>query len=123
MGKRYKIVLPYPDRDLGPNRSRNVHWTRKAKLVREYRAEASLTIRLNYHPTELFQATTLNAQATFYCKDKRKRDRTNLSAMLKPAWDGFQDAGLIEDDCGIIEHPCEINYDKNNPRVEVELWT
>ena len=119
---RYKITLPYPHRDLGPNRARNVHWGRKAKLVREYREEAYIQARAELFELSPPQHKTLNSRATFYVKDKRKRDRDNLQAMLKPAFDGFQDAGLVEDDCWITHHPCEIKYDKDNPRVEIELW-
>ena len=121
---RYKITLPYPHRDLGPNRARNIHWSRKSKLVREYREAAGWECE-----TAIFEAwgcnpkhKALNSRATFYVKDKRKRDRDNLQAMLKPAFDGFQDSGLVEDDCGITHFPCEIKYDKENPRVEIELW-
>ena len=117
---RYKITLPMPHRDLGKNRERNIHWSRKAKLIKEHRVDAQLSAWAVVKGRPKHKL--LNAKPTFYLPDKRKRDRVNLAGMLHPAWDGFQDAGLIEDDAGLILHPCEIKYDKDNPRVEIELW-
>lgn len=37
-------------------------------------------------------------QATFYHKQKRRRDDINHLAMLKPAYDGIVDSGLLQDD-------------------------
>jgi hypothetical protein len=33
-----RVDLPWPPRDLSPNRSRNVHWSKKSKTVRDYKA-------------------------------------------------------------------------------------
>jgi len=38
-------------------------------------------------------------KATFYHKQRRNRDDINHMAMLKPAYDGIVDSGIIKDDC------------------------
>ena len=43
--------------------------------------------------------------------------------MLKPAYDGFVDAGIIEDDDAdhLTSLPCEFRIDKVTPRVEITI--
>ena len=57
-------------------------------------------------------------QATFYYKDKRRRDRDNMAAMLKYAYDGIA-AALGVDDYGFRPQMPEVTVDKDDPRVEI----
>jgi len=57
-------------------------------------------------------------QATFYYKDRRRRDRDNMAAMLKYAYDGIA-AALGVDDYGFRPQMPEVDVDRENPRVEI----
>ena len=61
------------------------------------------------------------SQATFYFRDLRRRDRDNLLASLKAAFDGLADAHILEDDSGLVHLPVRIEKDRENPRVELEI--
>ena len=57
-------------------------------------------------------------QATYYHKDKRRRDRDNLAAMLKYAYDGIA-AALGVDDYGFRPEMPKVDVDKEDPRLEI----
>lgn len=59
-------------------------------------------------------------RVTYYFKDKRRHDPSNYDKFLL---DGLVEAGIIIDDnYDVIEEFTTIGkYDKNNPRVEVEI--
>jgi len=57
--------------------------------------------------------------ARFFFKTRRRRDRDNLLASLKAAFDGLADAGLVADDSGLIHMPVEQYIDRADPRVEL----
>lgn len=56
----------------------------------------------------------------YYFKDKKKHDPSNYDKMLL---DGLVEANIIEDDnYGVIKEFTTIGmYDKDNPRVEIEI--
>jgi len=58
---------------------------------------------------------------TYYFKDKRKHDPSNYDKMLL---DGLVEANIIKDDNYnvIKEFTTKGYYDKNNPRVEVDIY-
>ena len=60
-------------------------------------------------------------KATYYFKDKRRHDPSNYDKMLL---DGLVEANIIEDDnYNVIKEFTTIGcYDKDNPRVEVEIY-
>lgn len=60
-------------------------------------------------------------KVTYYFKDKRRRDPGNYEKMLL---DGLVEANIIKDDnYSVIEEFTTIGkYDKDNPRVEVEIY-
>lgn len=60
-------------------------------------------------------------KVTYYFKDKRRHDPSNYDKMLL---DGLVEANVIEDDnYDVIEEFTTIGkYDKDNPRVEVEIY-
>ena len=66
---------------------------------------------------------TAEVKAVFYHKTNRRRDGSNFNAMLKGAFDGIVDAGLVVDDDA--RHwttlPPEFYIDKENPRVEITI--
>jgi crossover junction endodeoxyribonuclease RusA len=110
------ITLPLPARALSPNA--RVHWSRKARAVKEYRLTAMLAARRRAQPVPLTAAT---AHVVFYVKDRRRRDHDNLSASLKSAWDGIVDAGILTDDAGLRHAPIRVEVDAERPRVEITI--
>ncbi len=60
-------------------------------------------------------------QVTCYWPDKRRRDRLNIYQWLKPAFDGFADAGIVEDDLHFAPLEPLFFVDRKNPRVEFEI--
>jgi len=57
--------------------------------------------------------------ARFFFRNRRRRDRDNLLASLKPAFDGLADAGVVGNDSGMVHMPVEQYVDRTNPRVEL----
>lgn len=111
------ITLMLPAHALSPN-ARN-HWRTVWKAKKYYRQIASANARLAYngHP---FKSAT--CEARFYFKnDKRKRDRDNLLASLKSAFDGLADGGLIENDRDLTHLPVKVGIDDERPRVELHV--
>jgi len=65
----------------------------------------------------------VRADVVFTLPDHRRRDPDNLMAMLKPAWDGLVDGGLLQDDrVGMLEvgQP-EVRYNSGLSWVTVTL--
>jgi Holliday junction resolvase RusA-like endonuclease len=113
-GLEIGVVLPLPDRRLSPNS--RVCWQAKARSVKAYRA-FSFSLAQRY-PSRWKAAS---AEATFYFRDKRRRDRDNLLASLKAAFDGIAAAGVVEDDADLTHLPVRVEVDRENPRVEIIL--
>ena len=108
------IILPLPDRRLSPNA--RVCWQAKSKATKRYRA-ASFFIAQQF-PRRWARA---ESEATFYFKDRRRRDRDNLLASLKAAFDGIAAAGVVEDDADLTHLPVRLEVDRIAPRVEIRL--
>ena len=62
-------------------------------------------------------------KAVFFHKTNRRRDDVNHLAMLKPAYDGIIQAGLLPDDDSkhLQTIGAEFHIDKKTPRVELIL--
>lgn len=90
---RLVIELPWPSRDLSPNA--RVHWARKSKAAKKYRADCHLLakaagVRITWDgPAHLW--------ITFYPPDRRPRDDDNLIASFKSGRDGIADALGVDD--------------------------
>lgn len=115
------IILPLPPSVLSPNRppgSRG-RMMRKARAARSYRQtamSAAIECGIETGPWEF-----VGIQATFFHKTKRRRDDVNHLAMLKPAYDGIVDSGLIVDDSfsHLVTLPAAFKIDTLSPRVEL----
>ncbi|MBN2582551.1 MAG: RusA family crossover junction endodeoxyribonuclease [Planctomycetes bacterium] len=112
--KTLVFVLPLPPRELSPNA--RPHHMAKARAVRKYRLWAWAEARSQNVRPGWAEA---KAQATFHFTSNRRRDRDNLLASLKPAFDGLVDAGVLADDSGLTHLPVRIELDANEPRVEI----
>ena len=120
MNESVVIVLPLPARILSPNcpaGTRGGRFARAAAAKKYKRAAffATLDAARDMHFDKA------NVLAKFYHKTKRRRDDVNHLAMLKSAYDGVVDAGLLPDDDR--EHlrtvGAEFFVDTKNPRVEL----
>ena len=115
-----KIILPLPPSGLSPNA--RLHWRTKSPLTKRVRDEArlvALSERNRLGIKQPWRAVTM--QATFYFPDRRRRDRSNCAAMLKAIEDGIADALSGGDDSEYTHSPIVMGYDKDNPRLELEL--
>ena len=114
------LTLSIPPKELNPN-SRS-HFMAKSRKVKAYRHEAKIEalrwIRsgMGSKPTLWTEAAV---QVLYFAPDARSRDKDNLLAALKPAFDGLADAGLVVNDRGLTHLPLLIEVDKAKPRVEL----
>lgn len=114
------IVLPLPPRILSPNcpigsrQGRFMYAAAAKKQKRTARQAADDAAR-----GMVWEKATV--KAVFYHKTVRRRDDVNHLAMLKSAYDGVVEAGLLPDDD--IRHlrteGAEFKIDKEWPRVEL----
>ena len=114
MGSSMVIVLPLPPRELSPNA--RPHYMAKARAVKCYRETAYLS-SLAERPFRPLHAARVTAR--FFFRTRRRRDRDNLLASLKPAFDGIADARVVANDAGMIHMPVEQYADRTDPRVEI----
>lgn len=87
-----------PDAELSPNR--RCHWRRKAAATKALR-QAAYYIGVSSMWSQEWETATgpVTARATIgWAKGRKRMDPTNLADMLKPVWDGFQDAGIYVND-------------------------
>ena len=118
-----KIELPFPPRGVSPNS--RLHWRIKASLAAQYRETCGWIGKeaLQEHSMSYPMQPPVRAEVTFVLPNRQRRDPDNLMAMLKPAWDGLVDAGLLQDDrVGMlrIEAP-EVEYGGKPGAVKVTL--
>lgn len=117
------VVLDLPFSEQSPNVSVG-HWSKKSgpvKVSRQYAAMETTNV-LNrariWTPPRWKNAEMI---AVFYYATNRRRDRSNSAACLKAYEDGIADAGIVENDCGMVPMPSELLIDKEHPRVEITI--
>lgn len=119
MSLPFRLVLRLPPKELSPNA--RPHWAAKARATKAYRELAwAVTKDALGRSKPMWNEAT--ARATFYFAKAGRRDRGNMQAMLKPAFDGMVDAGLMVDDENLVELPPVKMVDAKRPRVEIEVW-
>jgi Holliday junction resolvase RusA-like endonuclease len=114
--RRIVISLRLPPEELTPN-ARPCR-AAKATATRRYRDVAYL-YALAARPGRPMERARVTAR--FFFRDRRQRDKDNLLASLKAAFDGIADARVITNDAGMVHQPIEIFVDCDRPRVEIEL--
>ena len=117
-----RVELPYPPAGLSPNS--RLHWRAKAQLTAHYREDAgwaAIKARSDATRDNWLLRPPVEAHVVFYVPDKRRRDQDNLLAMLKPAWDGMVDAGLLVDDDAAHFRVGAVSIEVGTPRVVVML--
>lgn len=122
MSESVLIVLPLPSGLLSPNSKPGSFGGRMAtaRVVKKYRRLAKEAAEAQGIEETWARATV---RAVFFHRQKRKRDDVNYLAMLKPAYDGIVDAGLLEDDDAdhLTTLGATFEKDKESPRVELTL--
>jgi crossover junction endodeoxyribonuclease RusA len=113
-----RLTLPLPPRELHPNA--RPHWAKKARAVRDYRRLAWAYARDAVHPNPP-RWKEAETRVVFYFATHRTRDGDGAAAALKAAWDGIADAGVVENDAGLVHYPPTLRVDRDRPRVELEL--
>jgi crossover junction endodeoxyribonuclease RusA len=116
------VTLPIPDRCLSPNA--RSHWAVRSKAAKRQHAVAYCeTAETLQRPDATFwEAETHGVRCRWFFRDRRRRDADNLLASMKHAFDGIASA-LGVDDRTFVHWPAVIGYDRDRPRVEVDVWT
>lgn len=115
-----EIKLPLPDRRLSPNA--RTHWRSKAAATKAYRQAARDAAAIAMRSTdETLPMGAAKVTVTYRVADRRRRDRDNLLAMLKAAFDGIADAGLVEDDADFTYAPVRLDVVGRNGDVGVSV--
>ena len=115
------VCLAIPDRCLSPNA--RSHWAVRSKAAKRQHAVAFFdTVEVLEMPGVTFQpAQTHGVRCRWFFRDRRRRDADNLLASMKHAFDGIAEAVGV-DDRTFVHWPAVIGYDRDRPRVEVDLW-
>jgi len=117
------IVLPLPNRALSPNVMTGSLGGRmlKSSASKKYRRIAREAVEAECVETAPWDFVSVSA--AFYFSDARRRDQRNSEAMLKPAYDGIVDSGLVCDDdyYHMKGESTEFFVDKENPRVMLKI--
>lgn len=115
--QRVRFTLPLPPKALSPNA--RTHWAVKSRAVKAYRFCAQMAARKAWDDagSPLLEADIV---CVFHFRDKRRRDRDNLLASLKAAFDGMADAGIVSDDSS-FRHQVEIGDPSSDPHVEITI--
>ncbi len=111
------MTLPLPPKVLSPNA--RCHWGVKSRAVKAYRWAARLIAMSQWDSTRdpLGEADIV---CVFHFKDKRRRDRDNLLASMKSAFDGIADAGVVSDDSS-FRHEVQIGDTSCEPHIEITI--
>lgn len=102
---QWDLKLPWVKPPLSLN-DRDAHWAVTAKKKKDVRTTTALLARRAGIP----RLETARVRLVWLVSDRRRRDRENITATLKPAIDGLVDAGVVEDDTWwvVTESSCSI---------------
>jgi crossover junction endodeoxyribonuclease RusA len=109
------VSLPSPK----VSQNARCHWRVKAEATKEQRSEAMNACVELLFGRKQWRRATVKIRAFF--KTKRHPDPMNFIGSLKAAFDGIQDAGIIQDDSQLWPLRPEFFTDSKNPRVELTI--
>lgn len=89
-GSAAVIRLGWPPKELNPNA--RVHWGKKSRHTKAYRAEAVIATQAALKGAVAVADTEIPLLVTFYPPDNRARDDDNIIASFKAARDGIAQA-------------------------------
>lgn len=113
------IAMPLPPKELSPNARPN-RW-KLASARRSYRIRAKIAALAALGRRAAPRWTRATVRIRFFHTVNRRRDKDNLLASLKAAFDGLADAGVVENDSGMTYLPVEVFIDQDRPRVELTV--
>lgn len=114
-----KLILPYPDKNLNPNRRSGKHWA-ATKKVKDAAFEAAFYIaRQAYNAIEV-KHEPVPLVITFVRSNKCRFDLDNALASCKPYLDGIA-AGMKIDDQYFCPITLDRNYVKGKSFITVEI--
>jgi len=117
------IILPLPPSILSPNRPPISVGGRfaRAAATKKYKRLARETTEAEGIESGPWQKATI--QAAFFHKQERRRDDVNYLDMLKSAYDGIVEAGLLVDDDSkhLTTLPATFDIDRKCSRVELTV--
>ena len=87
-----QLILPYPPKELNPNRK--LHWAQRAKIVKSYKA---VCFALTRESGIKVGTGRVKMSIGFVKPDKRKRDDDNIIASFKAGRDGVAWALGVDD--------------------------
>ena len=87
-----KLTLPYPPKELNPNKK--LHWAQKAKIVKSYKAAC---FALTRESGIKVGTGRVKMSIEFIKPDNRKRDDDNIIASFKAGRDGVAWALGVDD--------------------------
>jgi len=123
-GQQITVILPIPDSRLSPNRPPASRGGRikKSIVAKEYRKLTEMRVREQCAKNTPWKKAV--CLPIFYSKTNIRKDSDNFCSMLKPAYDGLTDAGLIIDDDSkhLKREECRFLKDKDNPRIELVIF-
>lgn len=111
------VTLPWPDKALSPN-GKHGAWQVKWRAKKAARQDALILARQQRKelpPTGLLKITIVALPP-----DRRRRDRDNLLAMLKPSLDGIAQA-LDVDDSRFVPFPIEIREPEPGGQITITV--
>ena len=114
-----RVVLPLPPKELSPNK--RCGWRAKATATKKYRGWAMIAALVVKKADSSWPWKAATTEATFHFKEPRRRDKDNLLASLKAAFDGIADACIVNDDSALTHMPIKIVVGSSDPRVEIVL--
>jgi crossover junction endodeoxyribonuclease RusA len=91
--------IPYPPKELMPNKKNGSHWA-KTKKIKDLAFNEAFTItksKMKDFPISLNKQDKYKLTLTYYQSDKRHRDLDNLLASSKSQIDGIANALDIDD--------------------------
>lgn len=104
------IRLPYPPAVLNPNS--RVHWTKRAKAAKKYKADCYLAMLAFGNHLGRLGLSVSNAphfSLTFCPPDSRRRDLDNQLASVKQALDALSER------CGVDDSKFQLTISKGEP--------
>lgn len=89
------VRLPFPPKELMPNRAKGVHWAALSKVREKYRNDAYLLAKST--PSSDYGDGNIPVSIVFSTPDKRGRDLDNMLASIKHGLDGIAAALGLDD--------------------------
>ncbi len=110
-----ELTVPYPPKELSPNA--RVHPMSRARAIQQYRTAVGWHAKTK-RPSRPWLSATVYVRG-FY--PSRQPDRDNFMAMLKAAWDAFQDVGIVRNDRDLAHRFVSLEQDRKDPRLELTV--